>query len=168
MTENIELSASEPTVNILSENIFVEFSVELSNQPKLRAMLKDGAIIALETECNLQRKRSLWVNELVFEKLYNSTLGYDQLTREFLLYLPELNAPKRDRKLSRLMQENWQKISIKLNTTEQFVQDANHSYQVNITFTLRHKENPPWLEKTLFFVPDIVAGPENKSLDFDY
>lgn len=168
MAEGIELRLSDPLVSIVGKKISVSFDVEVDGQTQLRAMLRDGAIIALEAECTLGRKRSLWLNESISTETYSSILSYDQLTREFLLHLPNENNPKRDRKLSRLLSDNWRNIAISLNSLSLAAQEPNSSYRMDLKISLRHRENPPWLEKTLLFIPDIVAGTESKRLDFEF
>lgn len=168
MAEGIELRLSDPMVSIVGKKLSVSFGVEVDGQTQLRAMLRDGAIIALEAECILSRKRSMWLNDSVSTEIYSSILSYDQLTREFLLHMPDESNPKRDRKLSRLLSDNWHDITISLNSLPLAAQPPNSSYRMDLKVSLRHRENPPWLEKTLLFVPDVVAGTESKRLDFEF
>ncbi|SHN67902.1 DUF4390 domain-containing protein [Desulfovibrio litoralis] len=166
--ENIELVSTNTQVNIIGDQLKISTDLKLEGLAQIRAMLKDGAVLSLELDYSLNKKRTLWFNEQLTKYVYASTLLYDQLSREFLIYLPNNETPKRDKKLNRLIEENWKQISINFNTSVLNQSTENETYKLDLTLTLRHKEQPPWLSKTLLFVPDIITSTDKQSIDFVY
>lgn len=142
------------------------FSATVDNEEGLRELLKDGAVLELETSVSIERERSWWTNAEVFASVFSSVLRHDPLSRDFIVVVPENDDERevRDRNLTRLLHESWKNLSFPLVPPDSLSRADGENYQIIFTITLRHIEVPPWLEKSLVFWSAEVVPPEKGSL----
>ena len=158
-----------PSTVVKQHRLFVDLAVTVDDEEGLRNMLKDGAVLALGIAVTVERIRSWWGDELVFEDNYTSTILHDPLTRNFVVELPEQDENKQypDKNLTRLLHATWRKLSIPLVFMERlYVDEPGSEYRITLALSLQHAEVPPWLEKSLVFWSSNVVPKEKFTMSY--
>lgn len=160
------LIITNPALSFQDNTLLFTFSVTVDDEEGLREIMKNGAVLELMTQIDVERERSWWANAQVFTRTYSSVLRHDPLSRDFIVTFPEKDGTRelRDRNLTRLLYESWKKLSFPVVDAMALTRQNDEAYYLNFTITLRHIEVPPWLEKSLFFWSPEVVPPENGAL----
>ncbi len=167
----------EETALKVQENMLTFFcSLSVDEETGLHALLKDGAVLELRIQMSLERHRPWWTNRGMADQSYVSLLSHDPLSREFMAtpMLPENTplSPKditRDKNLTRLLHHSWRDLALPVIPFDAVTrQGPDREYLLSATFSLRHTEVPPWLEKSLLFWSSEVLAPETLTLKYFY
>jgi hypothetical protein len=158
-----------PALRAADGDLVEELSIAVDNEPGLRDLLKDGAILELEISASVERVRSILGNADLGQKTYLSVIRHDPLSREFLLTVPDAEKSRemRDKNLSRLLHAGWKNLAlpvIPLKTMRDEGEDEE--FVVKLRITLQHADVPPWLRKNFVFWSSEVAPPLNFDLPF--
>ena len=156
--QNFYLSGNE---TLLTARI----GVGISNLDYLRDILRDGARLVVECRSALYRKRSFWTNELVGEYHFSSSLKYNPLQRDYLIF-SENGASITNPDLGTLFKATWGNLEMPL--AELALLEKEETYLAVVSLTLRHEEMPPWLSKNVFFWSDVIIPKQEYTLEFDY
>ncbi|MDR2123845.1 MAG: DUF4390 domain-containing protein [Desulfovibrio sp.] len=149
-----------PALRAAGAFLVAEISIAVDNEAGLRDLLKDGAILELEMESSVERRRSLLGNAELNSQTRVSLLRHDPLSREFLLTRPgpEDDRELRDRNLSRLLYAGWKKLALPLIPLKTLrAEGEDEEFAVRLEITLRHSDVPPWLQKNFVFWSSEVA-----------
>lgn len=147
----------------------IDLSLALDNEEGLYSILKDGAVVELGIDLEIERKREWWSNASVASLRYASVIRHDPLTREFYLTMPGVAQPLKDRNLTRLLANSWQKLSLPLIPQSLIeLEGRNKTYVISCTASLNHIETPPWLAQNSVFWSAEIIPPVTISLEYVY
>jgi hypothetical protein len=147
----------------------VHLSLTVDNEDGLRDLLKDGAVLELLIDVNVERERFLWSNAEAAAVTFTSVIRHDPLSRDFVVSVPTHDGSRelRDRNLTRLLYASWRKLSLPIASLENLRRNEDaDEYVITLAISLRHTEVPPWLEKTLVFWSADVVSPEKRTVHF--
>jgi hypothetical protein len=147
----------------------VRLSLTVDNEDGLRDLLKDGAVLELLIDVNVERERFLWSNAEAAAVTFTSVIRHDPLSRDFVVSVPTHDGDKelRDRNLTRLLYASWRKLFLPIATLEDLRRNEEaDEYAITLAISLRHTEVPPWLEKTLVFWSADVVSQEKRTVHF--
>ena len=156
--KNFHLSGNETLLT-------ARLSVSISNLDYLRDILRDGARLSIECRSAIYRKRTLWRNALIEEHNFSSSLRYNPLQRDFLLF-SENGASLTNSDLLALLQNTWGNLEMPL--TQLSSLENGETYVVLVSLALKHEEMPPWLSKNVLFWSDIIIPAQEYKLEFEY
>lgn len=160
--QTFSLSTTDSTLSI-------NLALALDDEDGLYNILKDGAVVELGIDLDIQRKREWWSNADIASFRYTSVIRHDPLTREFYLLMPNADQPLKDRNLTRLLANSWQKLSLPLIPLSLIeLEGRNQTYVISCSIALNHIETPPWLAQNSVFWSAEIIPPVNISLEYVY
>ena len=157
------------SLSTIDETLSINLALALDDEDGLYNILKDGAVVELGIDVDIQRKRDWWSNADIASLRYTSVIRHDPLTREFYLMMPGSEQPLKDRNLTRLLANSWQKISLSLIPLSLIeLEGRNQTYVISCSIALNHIETPPWLaQNSVFWSAEIIPA-VNISLEYVY
>lgn len=145
--------------------ITARLSLSINNLNYLRDILRDGARLSVECHSALYRERTFWRNEVLSEHLFSSSLKYNPLQRDFLIF-SEGSPPIVNSDLSALLQATWGNLEMPLAELSRLEKDE--TYIAVVSLILKHEKMPPWLSKNVLFWSDIIIPTQEYQLEFEY
>lgn len=162
--ENIcELILNTYVVEPSAHQIKVHYSLHVLPVAALADLLRDGAHLALEEQVSVVRLRSLMPNSTVLDARFVWYLRHDPLTRQFIL-TQDNGQSSRNAQLAPLLAQTWKERSHLFPLERPLEEDS--TFRLVLSYTFKHTEVPPWLEKSLFFWSWGVSEPLVVSVDF--
>lgn len=157
------------SLSTTNETLSINLALALDDEDGLYNILKDGAVVELGIDVDIQRKRDWWSNADIASLRYTSVIRHDPLTREFYLMMPGSEHPLKDRNLTRLLANSWQKINLSLIPLSLIEHEGrNQTYVISCSIALNHIETPPWLaQNSVFWSAEIIPA-VNISLEYVY
>jgi hypothetical protein len=159
------LSLSSLVISPGPAQLVINYSLAVENTDVLADLLRDGAHLSLAENMVLVRKRAVIHNKTVGGESRVWYLHHDPLTREFVIISDDFPM-LRNRELPDLFSDAWGKMRTVITPTEAF--SKGRTYHINLVFSLKYDQVPPWLEKALFFRSWDLIDPIILSLDFIY
>lgn len=156
--QNFYLSGNE---RLLTARI----SLSIKNLNYLKDILRDGARLSLECHSVLYRERTLWRDALISEHSFSSSLKYNPLQRDFMIF-SETTPPIINSDFSTLLQTTWGNLEMPLG--ELSLLEKDETYIAVISLVLKHEEMPPWLGGNVLFWSDIIIPTQEYQLEFEY
>ena len=140
-------------------------SVAISNLGYLQDILRDGARLSIECDSALYRKRTFWRNAQIAERHFASSLRYNPLQKNFILF-SENGSPIANADLLALLQSTWGNLEMPLGNLSELEKDE--TYVAVVSLTLKHEEMPPWLGENVLFWSDTIIPRQEYKLEFEY
>jgi hypothetical protein len=146
-------------------DLTLRFSLAVDEVDKLRALLQDGAFLALKCQATLALKRGYLPSKNLVSVEERRVLSANALTQEFIL---EINPPRalRNKNLAALLAEGWGHMEINLGPFSVLQRGA--SYAVNLEVLLIEADIPAWMRWALFFKSWEVAPSASYRMDFEF
>ena len=160
-------SMFEPSIVFDASGVVLQVACVVDNEEAIRTMLKDGAVLSLAINVNIEGQRSWWLNKEIADQNFVSTIRHNALTREYSVTLPQPDgdATLHDRNLTRLLHATWRKLAISILSEEAVKQlDADREYAITVVAEVIHAEVPPWLQNSMGFWSAEVIGPVTKKV----
>lgn len=159
------------TLSLVNKNdtLAINLSLSVDDEEGLYNLLKDGAVIELAINIDIQRKREWWSNATLASLQYTSVVRHDPLTREFFITVPGAEHSLQDRNLTRLLGNSWSKLTLPLIPLS-IIELEGHgkTYIISGSVGLSHIETPPWLANNSVFWSAEIIAPVSFSLQYDY
>ena len=140
-------------------------SVAISNLGYLQDILRDGARLSIECDSALYRKRTFWRNALIAERHFASSLRYNPLHRNFILFSENKNSIT-NAELPALLLSTWGNLEMPLANLNDL--ENGETYVAVVSLTLKHEEMPPWLGENVLFWSDTIIPRQEYKLEFEY
>lgn len=157
------------SLSTTEETLSIDLALALDDEDGLYNILKDGAVVELGIDLDIQRKREWWSNADIASFRYTSVIRHDPLTREFYLMMPGSEQPLKDRNLTRLLANSWQKLKLPLIPLSLIeLEGRNQTYIISCSIALNHIETPPWLAQNSVFWSAEIIPPVSISLEYVY
>jgi len=149
-------------------NMTLRFSIGLDDSlelEELRDMLLEGAVLRLECQAGMQRKRGYWLDEPLATGWLQNTLRADPQRDLFILEQPD-DRVVRAGSLEQLLAEAWRSMSITLGPFS--LLERGQAYSVGLEVELKLQDVPAWKRWTLFYSDFEVVPGAHYQMDFEY
>ena len=153
-----------PSLDMRGGKLVLSLPLSVDNEDSLGEMLRDGSTMELSINVTIQRKRTLWFNESIYEEIFSFLLRHDPLSREYRMSAPGAEQVSQDKSLRSLLTRTWKILKLPLADEALFRPESD--YQVKIQLSLKHTALPPWLDRTLVFWNKDVVNPISLELEY--
>ncbi len=143
----------------------VRFSLGLEDEGSLRALLVEGAVLELQCDAVLDRKRSYWLDTGLAQGSLRNVLRADADNEMFVLEQPGPEQIKSS-SLEELLALGWRSLSIHLGSFS--LLQRGQAYSVQLQVRLKERDVPAWKRWTMFFSDFTVTPSVRYQMDFDY
>lgn len=160
------LSLKPPSLANVHGRITARFGVTVEELPILKGELEDGIELVLTCDVGLFRVNSYWLDDRLAAAAFVSTLGFDPLTREYLMRLPRTAQPMRGKDLGELLDRGWGKIEIGLGSWA--LLDRGVKYRLRLKTSMNDKDAPEGVMRYIYFWSWSPGSDNSFQLDFTY
>jgi len=149
-----------------SGNVAARFSVHIDDLSRIEEEIADGAELGLIAKVTLSRRRTVWFDATLGTREMGTLLGYDPLSKEFHVSLPDGNRMLRGKGLGPLLEKFWHDAIMEVVPWNSL--ERGNDYVLDFEMRLARKDVPGWIRTTLFFWSWDVIGSTTYRLDFTY
>lgn len=161
-----DLTLSNLVVDNRQNVVMARFGLRVEGTDALGRRVMEGETLGLVCQASLYKDRDYWFDRLLARREFVSVLGYDSLSRQFVLELPGQARPVRDADLGALLKRAWSDIALDLGPSR--ILDRGERYLLDLYVGLEQTDPPDWLKRTLFFWSWSAAPPARYQLAFTY
>lgn len=149
-----------------SGNVAARFTVHIDDISRIEEQLADGGELGLIAKVTLARRRTAWTDAVVGESEMATLLGYDPLSKDFHLSLPDGGKGIKGKSLGALLDKHWRDAVLEIVPWGSL--ERGRDYVLDFEMRLARKDVPGWIRTTLFFWSWDVIGATTYRLDFTY
>lgn len=143
------LSLMAPAIANDNGSLTARFGVTVVEKPILKGELEDGAVLVLKCAIELFEEMDYWLDSTVSAASFESTLKYDQLTKEFVMTVPGRETPLRDKDIESLLRKGWASIKIKLGPWSML--ERGQAYSLRLITTMNEAGAPEGFSRFIYF-----------------
>lgn len=143
------LSLMAPAIANENGSLTARFGVTVVEKPILKGELEDGSELVLKCAIELFEELDYWFDSTVSSASFESTLKYDQLTKEFVMTVPGRTQPFRDKDIESLLKRGWSTIKIKLGPWSML--ERGQAYSLRLITTMNEAGAPEGLSRFIYF-----------------
>jgi len=137
------------------KRLLIHAPLRLDKPAEVIEKLREGAELRLSTSVEVTRHRSWMFNATLGEKEDAFLIRYDPLIREYILTRGEDR--RQFKSLEKLFLAAWDATPLEVLMDEELA--GKTTYDIILTFNLRHTAIPPWLKRILFLTSWEVVPP---------
>ena len=149
-----------------SGNVAARFTTHIDDISRIEEELADGAELGLIARVTLSRQRTAWVDATLAEREMVTLMGYDPLSKEYLVSPPLGGKEAKGKDLGLLLEKFWRDAIVELAPWSGL--ERGHDYVLDLEIRLTRKDVPGWIRTTLFFWSWDVIGVTTYRLEFSY
>jgi len=143
------LSLMAPSIANDNGSLVARYGVSVVEKPILKGELEDGAELVLKCVIELFEVSDYWVDSTVSSSEFESVISYDQLTKEFVMTLPDRDNPLRNEDIEALLLDGWSSIKASLGPWN--VLKHGQKYSLRLITTMNEVDAPEGISRFLYF-----------------
>lgn len=143
------LSLMAPSIANENGALVARYGVTVVEKPILKGELEDGAQLVLKCAMELFEVSDYWLDATVSSANFESTIRYDQLTKEFVMTLPGRDNPLRNKDIETLLLKGWGSIKATLGPWNML--ERGQEYSLRLITTMNEADAPEGISRFIYF-----------------